>query len=74
MKRCPVNLNHVFVLTTRQIFWLQISVAGEDQHEQLGYAGAKILLSCQHFRNQEDETAKLDLSGENEGTILSFEL
>jgi RNA polymerase I-specific transcription initiation factor RRN6 len=70
MKRSPVNLKHVFVLTTRQIFWLQISEAGEDQGDQFGYAGATILLSCQHFRNQEDETAKLDLLGENEGIIV----
>jgi RNA polymerase I-specific transcription initiation factor RRN6 len=73
MKRSPVNLNHVFVLTTRHIFWLQISEAGEDQDGQFGYGGAKILLSCQHFRSQEDETAKLDLLGENEGITISFE-
>jgi RNA polymerase I-specific transcription initiation factor RRN6 len=73
MKRSPANLNHVFVLTTRQIFWLQIGEADEDQGEQIGYAGVKIILSCQHFRNQEDETAKLDLLGENEGTPKSLE-
>jgi RNA polymerase I-specific transcription initiation factor RRN6 len=74
MKRSPVNLSHVFVLTTRQIFWLQITEAGENQDEQFGYVGAKILLSCQHFRNQEDETAKLELLGENEGKTVSLKL
>jgi RNA polymerase I-specific transcription initiation factor RRN6 len=71
MKRSPVNLNHVFVLTTRKIFWLQVSEAGEDQDEQFGYAGVKILLSCQHFRNRDDETAKLELLRENEGRNIS---
>lgn len=73
MRRCPVNLNQIFILTTKQVFWLQITEAGENQDGQFGYAGAKILLSCQHFRNYEDETAKLEVLGEDEGIVISLE-
>ncbi len=72
MKRSPADFNYIFVLTTRKILWLQITEAGEDQGEKFDHAGAKILLSCQHFRNHEDETAKLELLGENQGTSISL--
>jgi RNA polymerase I-specific transcription initiation factor RRN6 len=67
VKRSTSDLHHVFVLTTSRVFWLQITEAGEDKDEQYGYRGAKILLSCQHFRDQENEAAKLELFREKEG-------
>lgn len=70
MKRSPVNLNQIFILTTKQVFWLQITEAGENIDEDFGYAGAKILLSCQHFMDFEDEAAKLEVMGENEGIVI----
>jgi RNA polymerase I-specific transcription initiation factor RRN6 len=73
IKRSPVNLNQIFVLTTKQVFWLEIAEADENRDKQFGCVGAKILLSCQHFRNQEDETAKLELLGEMDGTVISVE-
>lgn len=68
VKRSITDLHHIFILTTTRILWLQITEAGEDQDEKYASGGAKILLSCQHFRNQEDETAKLELFSRNEGS------
>jgi RNA polymerase I-specific transcription initiation factor RRN6 len=67
VKRNPNNLHQIFVLTSNQVFWLQINAAGEDRDGLYGYVGARILLSCRHFRNGEDDTAKFELFGEKDG-------
>jgi RNA polymerase I-specific transcription initiation factor RRN6 len=69
VKRDPNNLQHIFVLTTRHVFWLQVTAAGEDHDELSGYVGARILLPVRHFRNDEDDTAKLALFDENDGNL-----
>ncbi|KUJ18094.1 uncharacterized protein LY89DRAFT_614583 [Mollisia scopiformis] len=50
IKRSANNSNHIFVLTTSRIFWVEI-VPGEGR--------VKVVLSYRHFRNADDETMKL---------------
>ena len=69
VKRDPINLQHIFILTTRHLFWLNVIAAGEDYDELNGYVGARVLLSVRHFRNDEDDTAKLALLEENDGNV-----
>jgi RNA polymerase I-specific transcription initiation factor RRN6 len=73
IKRSTFDHQFVFVLTTSRVFWLQITEAGEYKDEEYGYAGARVLLSCQHFKNQ-DEAAKLELFGENSGITAIFSI
>jgi RNA polymerase I-specific transcription initiation factor RRN6 len=67
VKRSPLRLDQIFVLTTTQIFWLQVTATDERVNQDDGYAGARILLSCHHFRDEEDETMKLEIMSEYDG-------
>jgi RNA polymerase I-specific transcription initiation factor RRN6 len=60
VKRNPVKLDQIFVLTTSHIFWLQISPVLEGANGS-DHAGARILLSHRHFRDGEDESVKIEL-------------
>ncbi|KAI9739439.1 MAG: hypothetical protein M1818_005127 [Claussenomyces sp. TS43310] len=65
MMRSPVRLNHIFLLTTSHLFWLEITQAGEDSESEHG--GAKVLLSCRHFRDVDGQSLRLQLMDDNEG-------
>ncbi|RDL39034.1 uncharacterized protein BP5553_03374 [Venustampulla echinocandica] len=54
IKRSLENQAYLFVLTTSQIIWIEVTPAGEE-----GSSGAKILLSYRHFRDVSDETLRL---------------
>lgn len=56
------QLNHLFVLTSARIFWLEINSDGE-------YAGdVKVLFSCRHFRDEDGENMKLEILSEESGS------
>jgi RNA polymerase I-specific transcription initiation factor RRN6 len=67
IKRSLANPNHLFVLTTARIFWIEVVPAGEDKKTQ---SGAKILLSYRHFRDANDETMRLTCLEDDTGTFL----
>lgn len=71
VKRSPLKLNQIFLLTTSQIFWLQITTAGEQIGQGDGYVGARVLLSCHHFLDEEDVSMKLELLAEGDGMLIS---
>ncbi|CAG8958326.1 hypothetical protein HYFRA_00000682 [Hymenoscyphus fraxineus] len=56
VKRSLTAQNHLFVLTSSQIFLIDITPAGEGDQD---YTGAKIVLSYRHFRNTNDGTLRL---------------
>ncbi|KAE9375423.1 hypothetical protein N431DRAFT_402951 [Stipitochalara longipes BDJ] len=58
-KRSPEHLNHLFVLTTSRIFWLEIVPPGEDRGDRNASPGIKVILSFRHFRDPNDETLRL---------------
>lgn len=69
LKRSTVDLGHLFVLTTTRIFWLNVLPAAEDHPST--ESGVKILLSHRHYRTASDETMKMTLSKNENGTELT---
>lgn len=65
MKRSAVHLNHLFVLTSSRIFWLEVVTAGERIAPNS--SGIKLILSYRHFRDPNDYTMKLVVLKDNEG-------
>lgn len=67
LKRSPQHLNHLFVLTTYRIFWVEIFPPGEDGGVQIASSGIKVKLSYRHFRDPNDETLRLTLVNDDPG-------
>ena len=67
IRRSPINNSHFFVVTSSQVFKLEI--CGND----LGVgpanwkAGAQILLSWRHFRDGDDISLRLEVMGSRDG-------
>lgn len=67
LKRSPVDDSHIFVLTSFQIFWIEVvSVAAADQGNTK-LPGGRILLSWRHFRHGEDISLQLNVVNEVDG-------
>lgn len=66
LRRSPVKPNHFVLLTTSQIFWLEIS-PGSDWEKENNRGGAKVILTFRHFRDVADENMKLELFQDDEG-------
>lgn len=59
VKRSATDLDHVFVLTTFRIYWLEI-LPSEQKIDDLNVpGGVKLLLSYRHFRNENDDKMRL---------------
>ena len=68
MKRSPSNLSHIFLLTSSRIFWLNVS--NYQNHRGGGLeAGAQILLSWVHFRDQQDSSLRLNVLDDGHGAF-----
>jgi RNA polymerase I-specific transcription initiation factor RRN6 len=66
LKRDPNNFDQIYVLTNREIFWLQIVPAADKNLEDPSdHVGARILLSCRHYRGEDDLTGRIEVFGEN---------
>jgi len=57
INRSAVNSNHVYVLTSSRIFWLDIVAGGEGKKSST--PGAKLIISYRHYRDPNDYTMKL---------------
>ncbi|KAG9248570.1 RNA polymerase I-specific transcription initiation factor RRN6-like protein [Calycina marina] len=57
MKRSPLSLNHIYVLTTSRIFWLEIITV--ETAKELDSAGARLIMSYRHYRDPNDETLRI---------------
>lgn len=60
MKRSPLNYSHIFLLTSTRIFWLK-TFDHQTRRDGSQEAGAQILLSWVHFRDQQDISLCLDV-------------
>jgi hypothetical protein len=67
---CPVDDEYVIVVTSFQIFLVQIIPAKEPVDEYDSPAGAKICLSWRHFRNSEDIGLRLEVTRDEEKMFL----
>jgi len=66
-KRSPEHFNHLFILTTSRIFWLEIVPPGEHGGDVNTSASIKVILSFRHFRDTNDETLRLTLVNDELG-------
>ncbi|KAI9711448.1 MAG: hypothetical protein M1812_007193 [Candelaria pacifica] len=71
LKRSPADDNHVFVLTSSLILWLEITAVGEDDDIM---SGGRTLLSLRHSRQGDDISLGLQLlpMTEEEMLVLVF--
>jgi RNA polymerase I-specific transcription initiation factor RRN6 len=69
IKRNPASLNQVVVLTSSRIFWIVINPAGVENTGDRGDGGARIILSRRHFRDQEDDSLRLELHADGNGKL-----
>ncbi len=70
IKLNALNFNHLFVLTTSRIFWIEVFPAGEQRDDQIGHIGAKIILSYRHFRDASDKSLTLTTLKDDNGMML----
>ncbi len=57
--RSTKNLDHLFVLTTSRIYWIEVAAAREAMVDVDRFEGVRIILSYQHFRSADDESMRL---------------
>lgn len=57
MKRSAIHSNHLYILTSSRIFWLEVVAVGEARKPDS--PGAKLILSYRHYRDSNDNTMKL---------------
>ena len=62
VQRSPMNMNHVFVVTTSQVFWLDTVPAVAADVAQSSFAGCRILLSWRHSRHLDDKSLQLSVT------------
>ncbi|KAH8811781.1 RNA polymerase I-specific transcription initiation factor RRN6-like protein [Xylogone sp. PMI_703] len=72
LKRSITNTSHVFVLTASRIFWIEVTPAGEGEGEAFRSLGARVLLSCRHYRDTTSATMKLVVPGDEHVSVLLF--
>ncbi|KAH0565829.1 hypothetical protein GP486_000777 [Trichoglossum hirsutum] len=63
MKRSPISNSHFFVLTTSQIFLLEIVGNNPGTGSDSRRARARILLSWRHFRDVDDSSLQVEVLG-----------
>lgn len=60
IKRSPDNQQHLFVLTSSRIYWVEVTEAGSVMQPEK--SGSRIIMSYRHFRDVNDETMRLAVS------------
>ncbi|KAL5345950.1 hypothetical protein ACLOAV_008980 [Pseudogymnoascus australis] len=66
VRRSPHQHDRVFVLTNSRLFLLQINTAGEWLDDTDRAAGARIIMSCLHYREAQGNLLKLELHEEGD--------
>lgn len=61
VKASPTNESHLFVVTTSQIYWLEVASAAESNEIKNEQSTCRILLSWRHSRYEEDTSLRLSL-------------
>jgi RNA polymerase I-specific transcription initiation factor RRN6 len=67
IRRHPLHLNQVFVLTSTHVFWLYIGSEDDDYSENGLQCGANLVASIRHFRGQADVTLQLSVTPDGDG-------
>lgn len=63
VKRSPINANHLFVVTTSRIFWLQVTTGIESTEAKNRPPKCAVLLSWTHSRHEEDISLQAEIMG-----------
>ena len=66
IKRSPVNVAHIFILTSLRILWINI-IEHEKDSQRAETPCAELLLSIRHFRSPGDKSLQLHMTGSTEG-------
>jgi RNA polymerase I-specific transcription initiation factor RRN6 len=76
IRRSPINNSHLFVVTSSQVFKLEISGNDPGVGPANWKSGAQILLSWRHFRDGDDISMRLEVMGSRDGkdSISGLEL
>lgn len=64
--RSPTNMNHLFVLTSSRIYWINIVPAGRLEK-------TKVLLSYRHYRDENDETMRMTVVADRHGKVSKLQ-
>ncbi|RFU34167.1 hypothetical protein B7463_g2105, partial [Scytalidium lignicola] len=72
LKRSVTNPNHVFILTTSRIFWIRVTPAGEGEDETSQSVGARVLLSCRHYRDADGKAMKVVVPADEHVSVILF--
>jgi RNA polymerase I-specific transcription initiation factor RRN6 len=70
VRRCPGRPNWLFILTSTQVFWLEILPESDRVGHGTRSAG-RILLSAHHFRDQSDISLQMNIENDLDGTTIS---
>ena len=65
LKRSAVQSNHLYLLTSSRIFWLEVVAVCEGKTPDT--AGVKVILSYRHYRDPNDNTMKLVVLKDDDG-------
>ena len=69
MKRSALHFNHLYVLTSSRVFWIEIVAAGHGRKQDT--PGANLILSYRHYRDPNDNTMKLVVLKDDNGKIIT---
>ena len=67
VRRHPLHLNQVFVLTSTHVVWLYIECEDGDNSETGLQCGANVMALIRHFRGQADVTLQLSVTPDGNG-------
>jgi RNA polymerase I-specific transcription initiation factor RRN6 len=70
--RCPGHPDWMFLLTSEEIFWIQLSRSADSDTGQKS-SRTKVLLRSRHFRNSRDFTLRMKLMDDSEGKYTQLE-
>ncbi|TKA67698.1 hypothetical protein B0A49_05875 [Cryomyces minteri] len=70
LRSSPIHKDHVFILTSSNLFWLQVTTPEEKKNNNQSNAIAKVLLSWKHFRSDEDPSLRLSITADEDDTLI----
>ncbi|TKA73943.1 hypothetical protein B0A49_03153 [Cryomyces minteri] len=70
VRSSPIHKDHVFILTSSNLFWLQVTTLEEQKNNNRSNAIAKVLLSWKHFRSDEDPSLRLSVTADEDDMLI----
>ncbi|KAL2354103.1 RNA polymerase I-specific transcription initiation factor RRN6-like protein [Cryomyces antarcticus] len=70
VRSSPIHKDHVFILTSSNLFWLQVTTLDGKKSNNQSNAIAKVLLSWKHFRSDEDASLRLSITADEDDMLI----